>query len=220
MDDPPLELLPDPSDPGLELLHTRDYAVKSYRRDDATIVIRGAVRDTKPAGVYVPEDPDPLVVHHMLVELTVELPSLLITSAEVIFERHPTPGCPSIVPHYGNLVGLSIARGFTHEVRRLFGGPRGCTHTTALLQAMGPVAMQSMWSMTVRSMWEQPARQSWRASPDTRETRIAQNLNTCHVWAEASDYVETIRAGAVSLPMTVLGRYGELGRSPDPWMQG
>ena len=45
------------------------------------------------------------------------------------------------------LVGLSIARGFTHRVRELFGGPRGCTHTTALLQAMAPIAMQCFWSM-------------------------------------------------------------------------
>jgi len=37
---------------------------------------------------------------------------------------------------------LSIARGFTHKVRGLFGGPRGCTHTTALSQAMAPEAIQ------------------------------------------------------------------------------
>ena len=63
------------------------------------------------------------------------------------FEHHPREECPSITAHYDELVGLSIARGFTHRVRELFGGPRGCTHTTALLQAMAPIGMQCFWSM-------------------------------------------------------------------------
>ena len=58
--------------------------------------------------------------------------------ADVVFEAHPHTTCPAIIEHYQGLVGLSIARGFTHQVRELFGGPRGCTHTTALLLAMAP----------------------------------------------------------------------------------
>src|SRR4051812_49539139 len=86
-------------------------------------------------------------MHHMQVDLEVAFPSMEIVASTVVFESHPHVLCPSITPHYEKLVGLSIARGFTHKVRELFGGPRGGTHTTALLQAMAPVAIQATWSM-------------------------------------------------------------------------
>ena len=72
---------------------------------------------------------------------------MVIESAEIVFEAHPHTTCVDIIGAYQGLVGLSITRGFTHKVRELFGGPRGCTHTTALLLAMGPVATQCSWSM-------------------------------------------------------------------------
>ena len=50
---------------------------------------RGAVRDQKPAGLYVESDPDPLTFHHMQVELEVAFPDAEITAATVLFEAHP-----------------------------------------------------------------------------------------------------------------------------------
>jgi hypothetical protein len=135
------------ADPGLPLLHTRSYDVASYRESDTLLRIRGKVHDIKPAGLYLPEDPDPMSIHEMVVDLVVEFPSLKIVDAGIVMETHPHHECTKVVDHYKNLIGLSIARGFTHKVRELFGGPRACTHTTALLQAMAPVATQSMWSM-------------------------------------------------------------------------
>ena len=129
-------------DDDLELIHTRGYDVRGYWRSDGTLVIRGAVRDELPTRFYDIDDEEPLVMHHMAVELIVELPDLVISDARVEFLAHPHHACPNVIDHYHHLVGLSIARGFTHKVRELFGGPRGCTHTTALLQAMAPVAMQ------------------------------------------------------------------------------
>ncbi|HEX9260066.1 MAG TPA: DUF2889 domain-containing protein, partial [Acidimicrobiales bacterium] len=130
-------------DIGLTLLHDRTYRVRSYLERPGVMRLRGMVRDLKPGGLYVPEDGRPLEVHHMVLDLVVELPDLVITEATAVFETHPHRSCTQITEHYGSLVGLSIARGFTHKVRELFGGPRGCTHITALLQAMAPVAIQS-----------------------------------------------------------------------------
>ena len=121
---------------GMAILHDREYRVRAYRKADDRIVIRGAVRDQKPPGLYLADDPEPLTIHHMQIDIEVAFPSLEIVDAGVLFETHPMVGCPSITEHYTKLVGLSIARGFTHRVRELFGGPRGCTHTTALLQAL------------------------------------------------------------------------------------
>ena len=111
------------------------------------MLMRGEVKDTKPPGVYIPGDTDPLTVHHMIVELWIAMPSMDIVNAEVVMETHPQPTCPAITTSYRQLIGLSIARGFSAKVRELFGGPLGCTHTTALLLAMAPAAIQSAWSM-------------------------------------------------------------------------
>jgi len=60
-------LPPDPDD--LEVLHDREYRVRAYRVGDDQLLIRGAVRDQKPPGLYLAEDPDPLTIHHMQVEI-------------------------------------------------------------------------------------------------------------------------------------------------------
>lgn len=106
-------------------MHARTYEVRAYRLSDTAFRLRGAVRDLKPPGTYVAGDPEPLTMHHMVVELDVEYPSLAITAARTHFEAFPTEQCPAIIARYDALVGLSIARGFSRKVRDLFGGPRG-----------------------------------------------------------------------------------------------
>lgn len=215
-------ILPPPLDTDLEEIHDRTYVVKSYRKDDRTIVLRGAVRDEKPAGLYIPDDPEPLPLHHMIVALTVTMPEMIITDARVEFEVYPHGGCPAITSHYEKLVGLSIARGFTHKVRELFGGPRGCTHTTALLQAMAPVAIQSVWSM--RALNVAKGTMQPEPEPKTREERLARmrfNLNTCHIWEENGEQAKTVADGGdIGLPIWIEDRYTKLGRDPMEWRRG
>ena len=108
---------------------------------------------------------------------------------------------------------MSIARGFTHKIRELFGGPRGCTHTTALLQAMAPVAIQSIWSFNMAQARAEGER-SARSAP-TRHGRRAlmANANTCHVWAEDGEHVAGLRAGGtMDVPLWISKRFDELGR--------
>ncbi len=212
-------LRPDPVDAAgdpLEVLHDREYRVRAYRKRDDLVLIRGAVRDQKPPGLYLDIDPDPLTVHHMQVDIEVEYPAMQIVAAGVAFESHPNEECPVIVTHYQHLVGLSIARGFTHRVRELFGGPRGCTHTTALLQAMAPVAIQCIWSMRASQ-----ARRRIPAEPPSAAQQRAMwemNLNTCHVWAEDSDWVGRLEAGeAIPPPVFVRERMVQLGLKPEDW---
>lgn len=211
-------LPPDP--PGAAVLHEREYRVRAYRvdRDDGQrLLIRGAVRDQKPVGLYLASDPDPLTIHHMHVELEVTFPSMEIAAAGVLFEAHPHETCGSIAPHYGTLVGLSIARGFTHEVRQRFGGPRGCTHTTALLLAMAPVAIQSIWSMQVVD--DRDAGRPWRRPqdlpPDERAQRWAATLNSCHVWDETGEFAQSVLDGGdVDVPIPMRRRLDALGIDP------
>lgn len=199
------------------LLHTRAYDVQAFARGDDTIVLVGTVRDTKPPGLMIADDPDPLDIHHMVVSLTVTYPGLTITDADVQFHTHPHTTCPEIIDHYGKLVGLSIARGFTHKVRELFGGPRGCTHTTALLQAMAPVAIQATWSMRTRANAHQVDRPR-ELTPEQRAMMIAANGNTCHVWAEDAEAVTALRTGGdIEVPVWIRQRLEDLGRDISEW---
>lgn len=208
---------PEGVDPTDELIHERAYVVRAYRKGTDTLVLRGSVRDQKPPGLYVPGDPDPLTVHHMIVDLTIGVPSLEILGAKAVLETHPHAACPRIEDHYGNLVGLSIARGFTHKVRELFGGPRGCTHTTALLQAMAPVAVQSMWSFRVAQAKE-AGNPSAFSSPESRQGALMMNLNTCHIWAEDGEQVASIRNNEpMEVPVWIVDRFQKLGLDPTSW---
>jgi hypothetical protein len=182
-----------PPDPDLLPLHQREYQVRAWALDESTVLIRGAVMDIRPSeavtqlvrefGVTAGAQ-RPLPIHHMVVDLHVGFPDLVIQEAEVVFEVHPQPACPAIAPDYQRLVGLSISRGFTHKVRELFGGPRGCTHTTALLQAMAPVALQSVFRM------RGPRRR--RDGPATAPSFMR---DTCHVWSGEGELWQSVIVG-------------------------
>ena len=211
----------------LEQLHQRTYLVRSFREAEHLMRLRGVVQDIKPAGLYIDGDPDPLEVHHMVVDLVVEFPSLEIVDANVVMETHPHRQCVRIEDHYQKLIGLSIARGYTHKVRELFGGPRGCTHTTALLQAMAPVAVQSIWSL------QMPAQRAVRTSdgstsvaaprvmtPEQRQALLRYNVNSCHVWAEDGEMIAGVLAGGdVEPPIWAEERLIALGRDPKSWRE-
>ncbi len=66
-------LLPD--DSGLEPVHTRRYETRVYRLSDEELLVRAAVSDTKPPGLYIQGDPDELEIHQMQLELRVAYPS-------------------------------------------------------------------------------------------------------------------------------------------------
>jgi len=204
----------------LTKLHTRAYDTNVYRDGDHMVVV-GSVQDVKPPGVYVQDDPEPLEVHHMVVALKVAIADLSIVDAQVEFRMHPNAACPSITEHYGQLVGLSIARGFNRKVRELFGGPRACTHTTALLQAMAPVVVQAMWSIRMQDRREAGGNpfdpgESGEDGPAHYEL----NLNTCHVWAEGSELIDKARAGETpEVPIWIQRRFAELGRDPNEWRE-
>lgn len=192
-------------------LHTRNYDVLAFRKDASTLLLRGEVRDVKPPGLYIDDDPDPLTVHHMVIELSVTIADLVIVEASARMETHPQTTCPDVMPAYEQIVGLSIARGFNAKVRQLFGGPLGCTHTTALLVAMAPVALQSAWSLNMLNRQGEDGPRVF--DPAAREAVIRSSLNTCHIWAEGSVHHLEVRDQAdfpPAIPMQV--RLRELGR--------
>ncbi len=210
-----------PIPPASRCSTTASTASRAFQIGDDRVLIRGAVRDQKPPGVYLDGDPDPLTMHHMCVDLTVGFPSMVIEKVEIVFEAHPHTTCVDIVDSYQGLVGLSITRGFTHKVRDLFGGPRGCTHTTALLLAMGPVATQCTWSMYAnQARREGKSFMASRAemSPEDRAQAMRGNLNTCHVWAEDGELMTAALAGRpIEMMIQIRKRFEALGVPEEEW---
>lgn len=205
-----------PPEPDGDLIHHRTYDVLSYRLAADRFMLRGIVHDQKPPGIYFEGDPDPLSVHHMVVDLTLNFPTLEILATEVTMNVTPHMTCNQIEPDYQQLVGLSIARGFSRRVKDLFGGPRGCTHIGALLQAMAPVAIQSMWSMT--STADRIDQGDPTETANARERAMAFNLNTCHIWAEDGEQILSLKRGEpVEIPVWAVDRLVELGRDPEEW---
>lgn len=209
-----------PENPDLEEMHTRAYEVRAFKVSTTEFMLRGAVRDHKPAGLYVADDPEMLTIHHMVLELRIAYPSFEILEVTTSFHEFPSADCPSIVPKYQLLVGQSVMRGFNKFVRDNFGGPRGCTHTTALLTAMGPVATQVGWSMRVSNSGgfrsDIPADADPATARRIREAGLASNLNTCHVWHEDGAHVAQVREGvAFDLPLGVRRRLEKLNRPID-----
>lgn len=200
------------------MIHTRTYEVRTYKMNDDRFLLRGVVCDEKPAGLYVEDDPDPLWMHHMIVDLDVAFPGFEITGVNVEFRERPHTECTEIVGDYQKLVGVSIARGFNAKVKELFGGPRGCTHIGALLSAMGPVAIQSGWSMRVGAA-QATTEGTNLSSDDQRRRSYAMNLNTCHVWAEDGALVTGLKeGGAIEIPLSVRRRLADLGRDKSEWL--
>jgi hypothetical protein len=147
----------------------------------------------------------------MVVELAITVPDLVIVEATARMGTHPQPACPDVMPAYEQIVGLSIARGFNAKVRELFGGPLGCTHTTALLLAMAPVALQTAWSMNMHT--RQEADGAPGLDDAARAAVIRSSLNTCHIWAEGGDHhLEFRDSGTVPLALPMKARLRDLGR--------
>ena len=49
----------DDSGQPLEVIHDREYRVRAYKKSSNRVLIRGAVRDQKPPGLYFVDDPEP-----------------------------------------------------------------------------------------------------------------------------------------------------------------
>lgn len=199
------------------LLHNRSYDVQAFRIDAQTMRLRGRVTDTKPAGLYVQDDTEPLAVHDMVVDMEIGFPLLEILAIDVVLDTHPNLSCPSIEPAFHQLVGTSIARGFSRQLTELFGGPKGCTHVVALLRAMAPVAVQSIYSMAAAdpndpsAPWDREKR-----TEDERRQALEFTRDSCHVWETGGEKMLAAQAGEVlEAPIWIRDRLNKLDRSDE-----
>ena len=76
-----------PPDDDLDIIHTRRYETRVYRLNESEMLVRGAISDTKPPGLYVLDDPEELEIHQMQIEMKVKLPELEITDVRLVLKH-------------------------------------------------------------------------------------------------------------------------------------
>ena len=172
-------------DPDGVPLYRRSIEYEAFDRGDHLEVV-GKLKDTRP---WADDGSTLATVHDMELRVTVRRDDLTIVGSVAHMHTFPHTECPVIEQAFAGLVGLSVARGYTREVQRRFGGPRGCTHLEQLARSLGPLVIQAVTSRRARSMAEGGAEEVMMpgSTPWARDS--------CHIWAEGGVGDQKLAAG-------------------------
>jgi hypothetical protein len=167
-------------------VQVRTLTMEARRVDDATLEVAGRLVDDRPRGTGVGwfGASHGSTIHDMRVTLRVRYPDLVVTGVAAEMVSHPYTLCPAAIEPLRQLVGLSVARGFTRAVNERFGRQLGCAHMTALIQAMAPVVRQAA-GPAFRDEAELPkldAEEGWF-------------VNSCQAWKEGGLLHQRLTAG-------------------------
>jgi hypothetical protein len=160
-------------------IHQRKIEIRTVPLENQQIIVEGWLIDNRmtegyhwdgrrrPAGV----------VHRIGVRLLVGNwpPAILEAEAEMVEIPHEL--CPTVADSVQKIVGVSVAAGFSEQIRRRLGGVEGCSHLTHLILAMGPAILHGFW-----------AEHSRKPRPEPRSREDVQGLpyliNSCQLWRE------------------------------------
>jgi len=166
-----------------KLVHSRKISMRTSDLGNHTILVEGSLIDHRYRARPNEVSEEPALVHHMVIQLKVKGPGMLIEQAEATMPHHPREECPEVLPWIRKLEGLEIAPGYSMKVKRIIGGVKGCAHLTSLVIAMGESAVQGYWTAYV-------AERSKKGLP---EQTIKKFINTCHLWKEDGPIVKELR---------------------------
>jgi hypothetical protein len=185
-EDPPTlaALRPAPGS-GEEPVHRRTISMEVFVRDGHFAVV-GSLHDERPwaGGTHGPRH-----LHVMELGIVVRRADLTIVDAAADMKTYPHAECSDIEASFRDLIGLSVARGYTGEVQRRFGRERGCSHLEFLARAIGPVVIQALTSSAAREV-----EKGGGPSP-LREGGFSFLANTCHIWTEDGPGPQKIATG-------------------------
>jgi len=166
-----------------QVIHVRTIQAEVVKVGDDEIEVTGRLVDQRPGEqptwFGVRKDP---TVHDMALTLRVRHPDLMITAASASMQTHPYTICPEAVPRVQQLVGISVRHGFTRAVNERLGRQNGCSHLTALVQAMAPVVRQGAGAAF--------GNESEMPRPDDGVWWV----NTCHAWRDDGPLMDLVRA--------------------------
>lgn len=158
-------------------VHQRAIDIRSYPLEDDRLIVEGRLKDDQltPGYRWDGKRRSAGTVHRICVRLLVGEWPLKILDAEAEMEQVPHELCPTIQDSVRKMIGVTIASGYSSEVRRRLGGVRGCAHMTFLIMAMGPAAMHGYWTM--RSKTRRPLPKSLEEF-----SGLSALINSCALW--------------------------------------
>ena len=165
-------------------VHRRTIEVEVFVRDDHLIVI-GTLTDVRPwaTGEFGPRE-----LHRMELAIAVRRTDMTITDAVADMKTYPHAECTVIEPKFSELIGLSVARGYTSAVQERFGRERGCSHLEFLARAIGPAVVQSVTSAAAQQF------ENGGVYPEGGRA-LSFLANTCHVFIDEGPGSQKIEAG-------------------------
>ena len=181
---PTLASLRPPAGAAEDPVHRRTITMEVFDRDGHFAVI-GTLHDQRPwaDGTLGPRD-----LHLMELGIVVRRADLCIVDAVADMQRFPHAECTDIEDDFGDLVGLSVGRGYSHAVQERFGRARGCSHLEFLARALGPAVVQAV---TSTAAWQVERGEPYPA----RERGLTFLSNTCHVWIEGGEGEKKVATG-------------------------
>jgi len=152
---------------------------------DQHLVVIGTLADVRPwaSGEFGPRE-----LHRMELAIVVRRSDLMITDAVADMQTFPHAECTDIEPKFSELIGLSVARGYTSAVQERFGRERGCSHLEFLARAVGPAVVQSVTSAAAQQF------EKGEGYPGG-ERALGFLTNTCHVFIEDGPGAQKIAIG-------------------------
>lgn len=162
-----------------EPAHTRDLTFKTFRSGDSHIITQCRLSDIRLREYYklTQEKVPSGTLHDIEVVLLIKTPSLVIEDVEVTMLTVPRADCNDVTKSLEPLIGLSVSKGFTANVRNLCGGVKGCTHLVTLLTAAGPAIVQGYLALSYQKQADDKSVRLNKAS-----AMLSYLKNTCYAW--------------------------------------
>jgi len=169
-------------------VHERKIEIRSYPAGPQQIIVEGWLKDDRRVGGFHwdgrPRPPG--VVHRLGIRLLVGGWPLTIQEAEAEMVEIPHELCRTLEESLKKTIGLTIASGFTDQVRRLLGGLEGCSHLTHLLLAMAPAILHGYWTQHSRKPRPVP-----KSMDEVQGLSIL--VNSCQLWKENGPLIQLVQ---------------------------
>lgn len=163
-------------------IHVRTVRVEAAPVGEGELEVTGRLVDERPRGGPrwwgVEEE---TTIHDMSLTIRVRCPDLRITHVGGSMAARPYTLCTDALPPLQELVGLSVAQGFTRAVNERFGRQQGCAHLTALIHAMAPVVRQAAGAISHHQPMASGDGDLWF-------------INTCQAWREDGPLAQRLKA--------------------------
>ncbi len=132
-------------------IHTRKIDISTYEYDEEHIVVEGILKDDLLIPIYATgKEKPPHSPHHMIIQMLIECPSLVIKELNVEMPTTPYEWCKETSDSLDDIRGLKIEPGFTSKVKKILRKNKKCIHLTTLIFAVVPTVMQGFWTYNAR----------------------------------------------------------------------